>query len=85
MRKYKVNNSYTTFVVYQKKKKAKATPNNNAAILGAHVYSRYLGWGMVVSVSGDLCTIKYGEIKKQCYKANALRLIEKTKELAEKR
>ena len=84
IRKYKLNNSCTTYVVYNKKKKAKGTHNKDNTIVGTIVYSRYLGWGDIVSISRDLCTIKYGEIKKQCYKDDALRLIEKTTELTEK-
>ena len=83
IRKYKLNNSCTTYVVYNKKKKAKGTHNKDT-IVGTRVYSRYLGWGEIVSISRDLCTIKYGEIKKQCYKEDALRLIEKTKETVPK-
>ena len=77
IRKYKLNNSYTTYVVYSKKKKT--FQDKKDPLVGQRIYSRFLGWGTIVSVHRDLCTIKYGETKIQCYKNNALDLIERTK------
>ena len=77
IRKYKLNNSYTTYVVYSKK--GKTFQDKKDPLVGQRIYSRFLGWGTIVSVHRDLCTIKYGETKIQCYKNNALDLIERTK------
>ncbi len=82
IRKYKLNNSCTTYVIYNKKNKSK--PAFKKTIIGERVYNRYLGWGEVVSVLRDVCTIKYADTKMQCYKEDALRLIEKTKDLIKK-
>ena len=80
IRKYKLNNSCTTYVVYQKKKRTSQNPNRNS-LIGEKIYSQYLGWGTIVSADRDLCTIQYRETKIQCYQNCALHLIEKTKEL----
>ena len=83
IRKYKLNNSCTTYVVYQKKKRNKTSKKTQQDLLiGQMIYSKHLGWGTVVSVNRDLCTIQYGETKMQCYKKLAFEVIEKSKELS---
>lgn len=82
IRKYKLNNSCTTYVVYQKKKRNKIPKKIQDSLIGQRIYSKHLGWGTVVSVNRDLCTIQYGETKMQCYKNHAFELIKKTKELS---
>ena len=82
IRKYKLNNSCTTYVVYQKKKRNKTPKKIQDSLIGQRIYSKHLGWGTVVSVNRDLCTIQYGETKMQCYKKLAFELIEKSKELS---
>ena len=80
VRKYKLNNSCTTYVVYPKKKKKKISggikPNS---LIGERVYSRFLGLGIVVSATRDICTIQYAETKIQCYKNNLVELIKASK------
>ena len=79
VRKYKLNNSYTTYVFYPRKEKTKKNSKRKDTLIGQRIYSRYLGWGIIASVRDDLCTIQYGETKIQCYKKNAFELIERTK------
>ena len=79
IRKYKLNNSCTTYVVYQKKKRNKTSKKTQQDLLiGQMIYSKHLGWGTVVSVNRDLCTIQYDETKMQCYKKRLLELIKET-------
>ena len=80
IKKYKLNNSCITYVVYEEKKKATKVTKKNP-LIGQQIYSKYYGWGTVISAVGDLCTIQYEEIKIQCYKKRALELIEKTKKI----
>ena len=79
IRKYKLNNSCTTYVVYPKKKRNKISKKaQQDSLIGQRVYSKYLGWGTVVSANRDLCTIQYDETKMQCYKKRLLELIKET-------
>lgn len=80
VRRYKLNNSSTTYVVYPSKKKDKKTVAQT--LVGKRIYSRNLGWGTIVSDHRGLCTIRYSETKVQCYTKDARKLVEATKEYA---
>ena len=78
VRRYKLNNSCTTYVVYPSKKKEKKPVVRT--LIGQKVYSRNLGWGTIVSDNRGLCTIRYAERKVQCYTDDEKKLVEATKE-----
>lgn len=78
VRRYKLNNSCTTYVVYPSKKKEKKAADRT--LVGQKVYSRNLGWGTIMSDHRGLCTIRYVETKVQCYTKDAKKLVEATKE-----
>ena len=54
----------TKYLEIQQKKR----PSDNKSLIGKKVYNKHRGIGLIISVSGDIFTVQYKDIKLQCRK-----------------